>query len=185
MRNLFYCEPRAFSPEFCEEVKKIASQFEPQNGTVDNNQVNEDARRSVIKFLPTNHPLFNDLWNFVLGINRFFNLDISLLESVQYTEYDSSYKGHYALHSDVVWGGSEEGNLYDRKISVTVQLSNKEDYEGGLFCLSLPDGEVVFEHGTEIGTVIAFPSHLFHKVNPVTKGIRKSLVSWAVGPQWR
>ena len=183
LRNLFYCEPRRFSPEFCEEVKKIASKIKPEDGAVQDNKI-ENVRRSVIKMLPKHGSVFDDLGRFVVDVNKFFNLDISLLEALQYTEYDSSYAGHYDLHSDVVWNGSH-GHMYDRKLSVTIQLSNKEDYEGGLFCLALPDGMLVFEEAKEIGTVIAFPSHLPHKVNPVTKGNRKSLVSWAIGPQWR
>ena len=183
MRNLFYCEPGRFTPEFCEEVKRIASEIEPEKGKSVGNGVSE-VRRSVVKMLPQNGSVFDDLGRFVVDVNKFFNLDISLLESLQYTEYDSSYAGHYDLHTDVVWDGSH-GQMYDRKLSVTIQLSNKKDYEGGLFCLSLPSGMLEFEEAREIGTVIAFPSHLLHKVNPVTKGNRKSLVSWAIGPQWR
>ena len=71
---------------------------------------------------------------------------------------------------------------YDRKISFPVQLSDPSDYEGvdfGIHNQKLPDWH------KEKGTVLVFPSYMLHKVNPVTKGIRRSLVAWFEGPRWR
>ena len=70
---------------------------------------------------------------------------------------------------------------------MTIQLSDSDEYEGGDFefdndiLANPPDKNILREKGR----VLIFPSFLPHKVNPVTKGIRKSLVTWIEGPAWR
>ena len=78
------------------------------------------------------------------------------------------------------------GELSDRKLSMTIQLSDSHEYEGGDFkfrddITNLPTKEQLRKKGT----VLIFPSFLYHSVQPVTKGIRKSLVTWIEGPAWR
>ena len=74
-----------------------------------------------------------------------------------------------------------------RKLSMTIQLSDPDDYEGGDFVFNVnqigqsPDREQLRKKGT----VLVFPSFIMHGVKPVTKGTRKSLVSWIEGPTWR
>ena len=71
----------------------------------------------------------------------------------------------------------------DRKLSVTVQLSDPSEYEGGGFeFLECPNPD---ESSRKKGTVLVFPSYLKHRVLPVTKGTRKSLVAWFEGPRWK
>ena len=73
-----------------------------------------------------------------------------------------------------------------RKLSFTLCLN--DDYEGGDFsiCETHPISEKtkVKSFALKKGEMIIFPSHTWHKVNKVTKGIRKSLVGWVVGNQW-
>jgi PKHD-type hydroxylase len=66
-----------------------------------------------------------------------------------------------------------------RKISLVVQMSDPEDYEGG--SLELNTGGPIVEPTKTKGSVIIFPSYLLHRVTPVTSGLRKSLVLWAGG----
>ena len=74
------------------------------------------------------------------------------------------------------------GTGQDRKLSVTVQLSKTEDYEGG--DLEFEDVQTSADFRAQ-GTVLVFPSYLRHRVHPVTSGIRYALVAWFFGPQWR
>lgn len=69
-----------------------------------------------------------------------------------------------------------------RKLSISVQLSAPDDYEGGRFEF-MPQGEIPFSR--DRGSIIVFPSYLCHRVTRVTKGIRWSLVTWAHGPCFR
>ena len=68
-----------------------------------------------------------------------------------------------------------------RKLSITIILSDSIEYDGGEFVFE-KGGDEVFKNQ---GTVIVFPSFIRHRVNPVTKGIRYSLVNWFTGPAFK
>lgn len=91
-------------------------------------------------------------------------------EPVQLAEYRVG--DEYDWHLDI---GPYAAAL--RKLSLSVQLTDPGEYEGG-------DLEIRGVSGGELrapGTVIIFPSFLLHRVTPVTRGIRRSLVAWAIG----
>jgi PKHD-type hydroxylase len=112
---------------------------------------------------------------------EFFNFDISSLhENLQYTEYDESYQGRYDWHFDVGEGPLNCG----RKLSVSIQLSDPSEYDGGDLQFSL-DGDRTVIAEKDQGTMIIFPSYLRHRVTPVTRGARRSLVTWITGPPFR
>jgi PKHD-type hydroxylase len=73
-----------------------------------------------------------------------------------------------------------------RKVSITVQLSDPSEYEGGdlqYFRGGNPDNaDTVFK---KKGYVFLFPSYMMHRVTPVTQGVRKSLVLWVGGEHYR
>ena len=70
-----------------------------------------------------------------------------------------------------------------RKVSVTIQLSNPEDYDGGE--LELWTGAGIQKVEKHKGCAILFPSYMLHRITPVTKGVRKSLVLWVGGSTFR
>jgi len=109
----------------------------------------------------------NDVYNFALT---------GLSEDIQFTEYDASYEGHYAWHTDT---GVEAST---RKLSVVVQLSDPSEYEGGEFQYKIGNEDSTVPK--EKGSVIVFPSFLLHRVTPVTKGTRRSLALWVTGPSF-
>ena len=102
-------------------------------------------------------------------------------KSIQYSHYGVG--DHYCWHVDVV------SRLPSRKLSFTLMLN--DDYEGGEFEVgrySYGKHELTCETTScdnETGTLIVFPSTLPHRVKPVSKGIRKSLVGWIPGPPLR
>ena len=114
-------------------------------------------------------------------------------EQLQFTEYKASEKGHYGWHVD---NGPNYASL--RKISVTVQLSDPEEYEGGhlqmfnfaelnpLIHEKIPNNptyiKTIKKHQ---GAITVFPSYIPHRITPVTKGIRKSLVLWVGGTPFK
>ena len=80
------------------------------------------------------------------------------------------------------------GNL--RKLSMTVQLTDPDEYEGGLFQIDRGphfDNERYYTVSEimQRGSIIVFPSFVYHQVTPVTKGARESLVMWSMGPRWK
>ena len=112
------------------------------------------------------------LWQFEL---------VSMPEKIQFTEYHANEKGHYNWHQDIGTGIAS-----CRKVSVTVQLSGQEDYEGG--DLQLTHGgphELSYTAPKKAGSVTIFPSYMLHRVTPVTKGVRKSFVLWVGGSPFK
>ena len=72
--------------------------------------------------------------------------------------------------------------MYDRKLSVVVQLTDPSDYEGGIFEFKTVETPANFKTR---GSILVFPSYLEHQVTEITEGTRYSLVCWAEGPRWR
>ena len=145
-------------------------------------QLSKDIRISDIAFI--NDPsLRNDLFDIVQKVNAaHFGFDIWNMADIQYTVYRADNEGHYDWHTDdqVSTGPNR---VSARKISMTIQLSDPSEYEGGDFQFyRLTD---MPEELKEKGTVLLFPSSHLHRVTPVTKGVRKSLVAWFDGPNWR
>lgn len=110
---------------------------------------------------------------------QFYRFDLlGFQEDMQYTMYDSATQGHYTWHVD--HGMTTKAS---RKLSVVVQLSDPLEYEGG--DLEIMTGVEPTKVDKKKGLVTVFPSYVLHRVTPVTKGIRKSLVVWCVGPSFK
>lgn len=132
-----------------------------------------------------------DFFDYMLQqINRhFYGFDCNFIPEYQYTKYRAGTHGddgHYGWHIDSF--GRNPQKVFDRKISFVLQLSDPSEYEGGE--LEIHEGfgqppKLEQERMKTKGTLIAFPSYYLHRVTPVTKGERKSLVCWAEGPQFR
>jgi len=139
-------------------------------------------RRSQTVFLENNAEhrwLYDRIWRSAVGFNeRFFGVDISGIQGkVQLARYDACDEGFYDWHTDF-------GELAPmRKISITIQLSDPADYDGG--DLELLYRNEPFRCDKTRGLAVAFPSFVLHRVAPVTRGTRWSLVAWITGPRWR
>jgi PKHD-type hydroxylase len=87
-------------------------------------------------------------------------------------------EGRYDWHIDV---GPE--SLSIRKLSFVVQLTAPEDYDGG--DLELMAGLPAQFGVRDQGTMVCFPSYVLHRVRPVERGLRRTLVGWVSGPPYR
>jgi len=165
--------------------------------------LNKDKRSSKNSWIPTTHWVGGFVWHYIERANREnFLYDIRNIDSetMQFTQYDVGE--FYGWHNDagissqykpISVGNHSEGRAQDfvnenlelvRKLSVVIQLSNPEDYEGGNLQLLSEDGKKYFAP-RQRGTIIIFDSRTQHRVLKVTKGRRKSLVGWIVGPRWK
>lgn len=171
---------QVFSKEQCEEIIKIANTKGLSQGLI-NKDKNSKYRNSEISWL---YPSDNLQWAFqkvtdtVLELNdKYFQFDIfGLNEGFQFTKYKSP-GGHYNKHVDRAL------NTSVRKLSITIQLTDPKEYEGGELWIYENQNGLVMEK--EQGTLTIFPSFILHKVTPVTKGERNSLVSWVTGKQFK
>jgi PKHD-type hydroxylase len=98
---------------------------------------------------------------------------------MQYTVYYGDREGHYDAHID-----SSANTQCPRKLSIVLQLTDPAEYEGGELQI-INDSRSPLAVQKARGLVAAFPSFALHKVTPVTKGIRKTIVIWITGPAFR
>jgi PKHD-type hydroxylase len=114
-----------------------------------------------------------DLFRFVN--ERAFGFDIDrLAEPLQHISYGPG--GHYGWHVD-------RGAPVPRKLSLTVQLTDESEYDGG--DLEVWSGKDPERAPRKKGTAIVFPAYALHRVTPITHGLRQALVVWAHGPEFR
>lgn len=160
-------------------------------------------RNSKNSWVPSSHWVSGFLWHYIQKANREnFLYDINSIdgESLQYTRYGEGE--FYGWHNDSGLISMEKPsfdgkNTIDlkndfinqnselvRKLSFVLQLSSPEEYEGGNLQL-LDENDKCYFAPRVRGTLIVFDSRTKHRVIKVTKGIRKSLVGWVVGPRWK
>jgi PKHD-type hydroxylase len=118
--------------------------------------------------------------------------DIRAIENMQITRYKKG--GYYHFHRD---GKGDHLSVYDepesearhghvRKLSMTVLLN--DDYEGGEFQFVnylQEKSKIATPEFNKTGSIVVFPSDMEHRVAPVTKGVRYSLVAWFLGPPFK
>jgi len=165
--------------DWLQEKTKEASE-DAQVGGGPNGQVNENIRRSELNWLHKTQEaswVFEKLSRVISSLNaEFFGFNLTGFgEALQLTNYFSENQGTYKWHQD--FGGD-----VSRKLSVVLQLSNPEDYEGGNLQL-LTTGEPTTIK-KERGLITVFPAWTLHQVTPVTKGHRQTLVTWVSGPNF-
>ena len=156
--------------------------------------VNKDRRDTNISWLdePELYGMVQPLIH-AANVAADWNFDWDFTEPAQYTKYGEGQ--FYGWHSDsgtAPYPVDAHENLAGkiRKLSVTVNLSDPDDYEGGnlQFDLGPQAGDDRLHTCEEIrprGSVIVFPSHVQHRVTPVTSGTRRSLVMWSLGLPFR
>jgi PKHD-type hydroxylase len=152
-----------------------------QVGGGSGNGVNPHIRRSQVSWLnnePDTKWIFDKIANVVSQMNaNYFRFDLTGFgEPLQLTNYDQSENGMYGWHQD--YGGG-----VSRKLSVTVQLTDPSEYEGGnLQIMTSGQSQNVRK---QRGLIALFPSYVLHQVTPVTQGSRQSLVVWISGPAFK
>jgi PKHD-type hydroxylase len=183
----YYWYKEGFTKEELNKIYEGVAKLPFNDATVfgsDNPEVLKQIRSSSVKWIPKNDEwmwLYEKLMSYASAANNEvwkFNL-ISAQELIQYTEYYDTAEGHYDWHQDIGPGiGSQ------RKVSITVQLSEADEYEGGdLEMWSGGNHVAVAERGA--GVVFIFPSYMMHRVTKVTKGTRRSFVLWVGGDHYR
>jgi len=192
IRPYYTYKKDVFTAEFCDRVieagEKIPHDPIGAIGQVDA-QAKLEIRSTELTFFPQK-PEYKWIYDAMLpcvnGANAsYWNFDLSAIEHAQYGIYNPGqfYGWHIDQHPNPYKDGPFKG--LTRKLSFTLQLTDEDDYEGGDFELREPGEDNVVRHaeGTRArGSVIVFPSFVFHRVTPVTRGVRRSLVGWIVGP---
>ena len=198
---MFYVFPRAISKKECEKLLdycikntelKEASVLNKGQSDADDVRIGRtdpSIRITDIAFVEPDgneDNRVNELaWDFLNEANtRQFNFKINSFQLVQFARYRDG--GHYGWHRDVNESAiSPNGEM--RKLSLTLCLTDSKEYEGGelqFFNGERPEKQMVINDIQDQGSVIVFDSRDWHRVTPVTKGTRYSLVCWSVGPNF-
>jgi len=205
LTNEWFIFEGALDKKTCNKIKRLAKDNWKESAVDTKKDITDEERTSGRKpdYKPdpkirisdiswvTDQWVYDTIWPFMIQANQKagWGYNIKAAESMQITRYRKG--GFYNFHTD---GNGDHLSAYNnptnafmhghvRKLSMTTLLS--ASYEGGEFqfasygkeeCnISTPEFNVV-------GSIVVFPSVVEHRVAPVTKGIRYSLVTWFVGP---
>jgi PKHD-type hydroxylase len=206
LEHYYWYFKSAVTPEQCNKIIDLGIKTKFDLGTVGGikiknyKKISKEEKNQLIKIRKSNVAWLEDKWLYDLitpyittaNKNANWNFQVDWFENIQFTIYKKSQ--FYDWHQDC-WDKPYEMpnpnyNGKIRKISATIQLSDPKDYKGG---------ELQFDFRNQInkssniikpkellpqGTIVVFPSHIYHKVTPVTKGTRYSLVLWSLGKPW-
>lgn len=175
---------QTFTAEECQQIiaTALAGQFDDA-GLVGGMQA-ANTRRSRIFWLDEDG---ESAWTFRRVLESFAEAN---------RKYFDFALEEFAERMQVAWYGGETGGFFDwhvdfgdgpvasrRKLTMVVQLSDGDSYEGGHLETNC-DG-VVRQASRSIGSALFLPSFVLHRVTPVTRGERYSLTLWSHGPAFR
>lgn len=133
--------------------------------------------------------IYNRLKKYILAANKNagWNFNVDHTETLQFTKYDVGQfydwhpDQHHYLYPDDDTNENMRGKY--RKLSTTLLLNDPSEFEGGdlEFHFNMKETEKATKLNSK-GSLIVFPSFVYHRVTPITKGTRYSLVSWTLGP---
>jgi PKHD-type hydroxylase len=173
-----------FTPEQCQLIINAGRTQPQENGKVGGGQgglLDKNLRTSHISWIPFSKmpEMYKTIEKVVKQTNgNHFGFEgIQITEFAQYTEYSEG--GFYDWHMDSDIVGINEPPV--RKISMTCLLSHESEFEGGGLEL-MTEGQIA---RPKQGQAIFFASFIRHRVIPITKGVRKSLVMWFGGPSFK
>ena len=174
-----------FTPEQCQMAIDAGRRQRPQKAQVGMGKpgggVDTKKRTTTISWIPFKEmqPMYDQINEFIQKANRnhFGFEDIQITEQAQFTEYPEG--GFYDWHMDTDVNMQHEPPV--RKISMTLLLSPENQFEGGDLELMAPGKRAKLKQGH----AVIFASFINHRVAPVTRGVRQSLVMWFGGKPFR
>ena len=192
LKNNYFILENAVTNRFCDHVIEYGKYLKEQVATTwgynpdtlsdyDRKEL-EKTRKSKITWMSDNW-MYRQIQPVIHEVNALagWNFQWSMTESFQFTKYEGNQKQHYDWHTD---SGDADDNGLTRKISASLILANDDEYEGGdsQICIPNPNqNKIINIKLKQKGTMIFFPSFVWHRVVPVTKGTRYSLVCWSKG----
>tara|TARA_R100000655_G_scaffold1_2_gene7 strand:+ start:1176 stop:1808 length:633 start_codon:yes stop_codon:yes gene_type:complete len=208
LTNYYWYFKSALTPKFCDEIIKyglLQAESIARTGSYGNKKLTKQEIKDMKKKRNSDLVWLNDTWiykeihPFVHEANKKagWNFDWERSESCQFTKYKLNQ--YYDWHCDSWDKPYNKPNTHDhgkiRKLSMTCQLTDGSEYKGGEleFDFRNYDPYARDEHkhckkAIEIlpkGSIIVFPSFVWHRVKPITQGTRYSLVVWHLGYPFR
>ena len=205
--NEWFIFQKAIDNKTCNKLKRLGAKqwqsaaVDTKKGTTDEErkkgrkpEMGVDEKTRVTDVAWTNDQwVYDTIWPFMMQANveAGWQYDIKSAESSQVTRYKKG--GFYNFHKDgngchmAKYNNPSNAFVHDhvRKLSMTVLLN--ESFEGGAFEFASYGKEdcIITPLEMKQGDIVVFPSCMEHRVAPITKGIRYSLVTWFLGPPFR
>ena len=203
--HYYWCFQKVVPERICDDIVKYALSMKDETGIIGQNVDKKKLDSAQIKNLKKQRDsnivwlsdrwVLNEIQPFVsqANVSAGWNFQWDWTEACQFTKYSKGQ--YYGWHSDS-WS-----QVYDnpghpvhgkrRKLSATLSLSNEKSYKGGDLEFDFRNVERE-KQKTRIckeikpkGSVVVFPSDIWHRVTPVTQGCRYSLVVWNLGWPFR
>jgi len=187
--NITYKFAEAINKSTCDKIIKLAEDKWITSETIAGE---ENVRENEVVWI-RDQWIYDLIWPYMEKANRVagWRYEIHSSEDIQISRYKEG--DFYSWHKD---GKGDHLSVYTennpiiqnrvRKLSMSVILN--DDYEGGEFQFTHYSKEKCDIHTPELnktGSIIVFPSDTEHRITPVTKGIRYSLVAWFLGPPFK
>ena len=204
LKNYYYYFQSAVPARICDEIVKYGKSISDQmavTGGFGNKKLNQSQVKDLKKKRNSNVVWMNDRWIYKeiqpyvhqANANAGWNFQWDFSENAQFTKY--KLNEYYDWHSDNWEAPYDNPNSPQhskiRKLSMTCQLTDGSEYEGGELEFDFRDYDPALrdeaKHVVQAkdilpkGSIIIFPSNTWHRVKPVTAGIRYSLVVWHLG----
>ena len=202
LKNYYWYFKSVIPERICDDIVKYGHQLQDKlaltGGFDDSKNLNKKQIQDLKKKRDSNIVWMNDRWIYneiqpyihQSNANAGWNFEWDYSESCQFTKYKKGQ--YYDWHCDSWEEVYNKPNTHShgkiRKLSVTVTLSDPKDYKGGElefdFRNNDPDKKKNIHKCTEIlpkGSLVVFPSFVWHRVCPIKSGERNSLVIWNLG----
>jgi PKHD-type hydroxylase len=202
LKYYYWYFQNALSNEICDKIIELGNSKKEEIGITGNFRERELSKKDTKELKKTrnsNVTWLNDQWLYDLiypyihtaNKSAGWDFDFNYSESCQFTKYKLNQ--HYHWHCDSFkepYNMPNNFNMHNkiRKLSVTCSLSNPKDYKGGELQFDTKENPpnkknsiITCKEISPRGSLVVFPSFVWHRVKPVTKGIRYSLVLWNLG----
>jgi PKHD-type hydroxylase len=205
LSNYYWYFKSAIPARICDDIITYGlskNEMMAKTGGFDNKELSEKEIRDMKRKRNSDLVWLDDSWIYKelhpyiheANRNAGWNFEWDRSESCQFTKYKLNQ--YYDWHCDS-WdkpynkpnNPEEHGKI--RKLSMTCQLTDGSEYEGGELEFDFRNYEphtrdesrhlIQAKEILPKGSIIVFPSHVWHRVKPVTKGVRYSLVMWNLG----
>jgi len=202
LQNYYWYFKSAVPTHICDDIIKYGLQTREQlalTGGYGDQKLNQRQVKDLKKKRDSNIVWISEDWIYKelhpyirqAGANAGWNFQWDYSEACQFTKYNKGQ--YYDWHCDSWEGAYDKPNDPNshgkiRKLSVTLSLSDEKDYKGGELEFDLRNKDPDKKRNTMVckqirpkGSMVIFPSFVWHRVRPVTKGSRYSLVIWNLG----
>jgi len=203
LKNIFWYFEKALSEEFCDKIIDFCLSKQKQLATTGTEKIKLEKKlklskkdiKQLKKIRNSDVVWTNEKWIYdaihpyvnLANVNAEWNFDWDWSENCQFTIYNKNqhYDWHVDSFSDFYKDSDINFNGKIRKLSVTCFLSDPKDYKGGELEFNFKTPSNTKFNTKKIilpkGSIVVFPSFVWHRVRPVTKGTRYSLVIWSLG----